>query len=171
MTKNITLSIDEAVLAEARVVAAKHGTTVNAMVRTYLEDVAHYGEDEDMARVRLRELMEASNDRTGQRAATRPQNAVGQVSTAPHAADEPVSANDETTKMPALSSHETMVRIAEEGNRRYADNPLSREAVNDRDYSRALNYLENRVRLLKRIDETKGDMGKQRWNREALYER
>lgn len=40
MTKNITLAIDEEVLDRVRVIAAERKTTVNGMVRDYLERVA-----------------------------------------------------------------------------------------------------------------------------------
>jgi hypothetical protein len=48
--KNITLAIDEAVLDQARLHAAKRGTTVNAMVRAYLTEVA--SADDRIARAR-----------------------------------------------------------------------------------------------------------------------
>jgi len=37
---NVTLSIDEATLARARELAARRGTSLNQMVRDYLEEVA-----------------------------------------------------------------------------------------------------------------------------------
>lgn len=40
MTKNITLAVDKDVLDRVRVVAAKRQTTVNGLVRAYLEQVA-----------------------------------------------------------------------------------------------------------------------------------
>ena len=46
--KNITLAIDEDVLERARIVAAEQKTTVNAMVREFLADVA--GRDERLER-------------------------------------------------------------------------------------------------------------------------
>ena len=46
MTKNITLAIDEDVLDRVRVIAAERKTTVNGLVRSYLERVA---ETEDKA--------------------------------------------------------------------------------------------------------------------------
>jgi hypothetical protein len=46
-----------------------------------------------------------------------------------------------------------------------------REEINDRDKARAEIYAENRQRLLKLIDDTKGDMGLQVWDRSRLYER
>lgn len=41
MTKNITLAIDEDLLDRARVLAAMKRTSVNAMIRDYLERVVH----------------------------------------------------------------------------------------------------------------------------------
>lgn len=40
MTKNITLAVDEDVLADVRRYAAAHNTTVNALVRGALESLA-----------------------------------------------------------------------------------------------------------------------------------
>ena len=40
MARNITLAVDEGVLKKVRRVAAEQNTTVNAMVRTVLEDIA-----------------------------------------------------------------------------------------------------------------------------------
>lgn len=40
MSKNITLAIDEAVLAQVRRIAAEQNTSVNAMVRDYLTQLA-----------------------------------------------------------------------------------------------------------------------------------
>jgi hypothetical protein len=68
------------------------------------------------------------------------------------------------------SVHQKMMRILEERSAYYKDKGFSREETYDRDYSRAQLYAENRQRLLKRIDETQGDMGKQKWNRSSLYE-
>lgn len=50
MTKNITLSVDEAVLKEARRIAVEQDTTVNGLVRRYLEELA--GEKRKRARAR-----------------------------------------------------------------------------------------------------------------------
>jgi plasmid stability protein len=38
--RNITLAIDDALLEQARIYAARRGTTVNALVREYLANVA-----------------------------------------------------------------------------------------------------------------------------------
>jgi len=50
VTKNITLSVDEAVLKEARRIAVEQDTTVNGLVRRYLEELA--GEKRKRARAR-----------------------------------------------------------------------------------------------------------------------
>ncbi len=70
-----------------------------------------------------------------------------------------------------LSTHELMKQIATRGAERHAGKLPSRDEVQDREYQRALTYIENRERLLKLIDETSAYMGKQPWNRSALYER
>ena len=56
--KNITLAIDENVLADARRYAVEHDTTVNALVRQYLEQIAH---GNARARQAMRELREMSD--------------------------------------------------------------------------------------------------------------
>jgi len=62
--KNITLAIDEDVLERARLVAAEQKkTTVNAMVREFLADVAGRDERLEKAREGLRELMRNSKGR------------------------------------------------------------------------------------------------------------
>jgi hypothetical protein len=63
--KNITLSVDERVLAAVRQVAALSGTTVNAMVREYLTNLAEHEDRAAKARRRLRELSDASDARIG----------------------------------------------------------------------------------------------------------
>ncbi len=73
---------------------------------------------------------------------------------------------------PAETVHEKMLRLKAEGDAKYADRKwFDREETYDRDYQRAEGYFENRAALLKLIDETTADMGKQKWNREALYDR
>ena len=63
--KNITLAIDEEVLDKVREVAVQKRTTVNAMVRDFLAEIA--GRDEKVAQARreLLRLMETSNGRMG----------------------------------------------------------------------------------------------------------
>jgi len=58
--KNITLSIDEKVLAAVRRVAADQGTTVNAMVRDHLTRLAEHQDRAALARRKIRELSEGS---------------------------------------------------------------------------------------------------------------
>lgn len=61
--KNITLAIDEKVLAEARRYADEHDTTLNALVRGYLEQIADNRERVQQA---MRELREMSNRSTAE---------------------------------------------------------------------------------------------------------
>ncbi len=63
--KNITLAVEEGVLEKVRLVAAQKRTTVNAMVRDYLAEIA--GRDEKIAKARreLLRLMETSEGRMG----------------------------------------------------------------------------------------------------------
>jgi hypothetical protein len=66
MTKNITLAIDESVLEEARVYAAKRNTSVNGLVRDFLEGIAKQEDRTERARRRLRELAERSTLEVGE---------------------------------------------------------------------------------------------------------
>ena len=52
---NLTLAIDAAILKRARIRALEEGTSVNAVVRDYLEAYAA-GSDQRLARARLLEL-------------------------------------------------------------------------------------------------------------------
>jgi hypothetical protein len=63
--KNITLAVDEDVLDEVRQIAARRRTTVNAIVRDYLNRLA--GEESRIAEARkgLLELMKNSSGRLG----------------------------------------------------------------------------------------------------------
>jgi Family of unknown function (DUF6364) len=63
--KNVTLSIDEKVLDEARVYAAKRKTTVNALVRDYLTRIASEEDRVAQARKELRELAKRSTAEVG----------------------------------------------------------------------------------------------------------
>lgn len=65
MSKNITLAVDEDVLRKARVVAAQRGTSVNALVRDYLVELASRDERAELARRRLLELAEESTAEMG----------------------------------------------------------------------------------------------------------
>jgi hypothetical protein len=65
MTKNITLAMDEAVLDRVRIIAAERKTTVNGMVREYLERVAATEEKASRFAERIRELRSRSRLEVG----------------------------------------------------------------------------------------------------------
>lgn len=65
MTRNITLAIDEALLERVRVVAAERKTTVNALVREYLERLSTESDRIAEARRRLLDLAGNSKARIG----------------------------------------------------------------------------------------------------------
>lgn len=65
--KNITLSVDENVLAAVRRLAAERDSTVNALVREYLTNLAAHENRAKRARARLRELSEQSKGRLGKK--------------------------------------------------------------------------------------------------------
>jgi hypothetical protein len=69
--KNITLSVDEDVLATVRRHAAERNSSVNALVREYLTSLAVQHDRAHTARVRLRELSAQSKGRLGQKDWTR----------------------------------------------------------------------------------------------------
>ncbi|MBV9079022.1 MAG: hypothetical protein JO048_16285 [Methylobacteriaceae bacterium] len=58
--KNITLAIDETVLEEVRVYAARRKTSVNGLVREFLRSIAEQEDRSARARRRLRDLMDGS---------------------------------------------------------------------------------------------------------------
>ncbi len=45
---NLTLSIDEKIVAEARRLAARRGTSLNQLVRDYLEELTRVGDAESV---------------------------------------------------------------------------------------------------------------------------
>lgn len=63
--KNITLAIDENVLSEARRYAHEHETTLNALVRGYLEQIADNRERVKQAMRELREMSDRSTAEIG----------------------------------------------------------------------------------------------------------
>jgi hypothetical protein len=65
--KNITLSVDDNVLAAARRLAAERDSTVNALVRDYLTKLAAHESRAGRARARLRQLSEQSPARLGRK--------------------------------------------------------------------------------------------------------
>ena len=64
MSKNITLSVDEAVLEKVRLVAAEQKTTVNAMVRAFLERKARESEIGKRRRDAVNRLLALSRNST-----------------------------------------------------------------------------------------------------------
>lgn len=69
--KNITLSVDEKVLAAVRRHAAERDSTVNALVREYLASLAAHEDRARRARARLRQLSNQSQGRLGRKAWSR----------------------------------------------------------------------------------------------------
>lgn len=69
--RNITLSVDEKVLDVVRRHAAEHNSTVNALVRDYLTNLAAHNNRAKNARARLRELSAQSSGRLGKKIWTR----------------------------------------------------------------------------------------------------
>jgi hypothetical protein len=63
--KNITLSVDEKVLAAARRYAAVRDSSVNALVREFLEQIARADDRARKARSRIAELSRRSPARLG----------------------------------------------------------------------------------------------------------
>ncbi len=68
---NITLSVEEAVVRTVRLYAAERGSTVNALVREFLTDLAKKEDRARKARRRIKELSEQSAARIGSRSWTR----------------------------------------------------------------------------------------------------
>jgi hypothetical protein len=54
MAKNITLAVDEEVLAKYRVLAAEQGTSVNALIRKHMEEATGVAERRRKAREWMR---------------------------------------------------------------------------------------------------------------------
>ena len=65
--KNITLSVDEDVLAAVRRHAVDRNCTVNALVREYLTNLAAHQDRAKRARARLRQLSTQSQGRLGKK--------------------------------------------------------------------------------------------------------
>jgi hypothetical protein len=65
--KNITLSIEEDVLQEARKIAAERGTTVNAIVRASLAELVRQRTRTRDALKRMRELAEQGGMEVGKK--------------------------------------------------------------------------------------------------------
>ncbi|TVR52587.1 MAG: ribbon-helix-helix protein, CopG family [Puniceicoccaceae bacterium] len=69
--KNLTLRVDEAMLSEARQAAAKRGTSVNALIREYLGELARDQGRRRQARKEILELCGKSAAQVGERNWTR----------------------------------------------------------------------------------------------------
>jgi hypothetical protein len=69
--KNITLSVEEDVLREARKIAAERNTTVNAIVRAHLGDLVRQKRRTRDALKRMRELAEQGGMEVGTNTRTR----------------------------------------------------------------------------------------------------
>jgi hypothetical protein len=69
--KNITLSVGEKVLAAVRRRAAEQNSTVNALVRQYLTNLAEQDDRAARARACMVELSEQSQGQLGERTWTR----------------------------------------------------------------------------------------------------
>ncbi len=66
MVKNLTLSIDDDLLAKARVVAAMKRTSVNELVRAYLARIVEQESRHDAVTEELLRLSRESNARMGE---------------------------------------------------------------------------------------------------------
>ena len=69
--RNITLSVDDDVLAAVRRHANEQNSSVNALVREYLTNLAAHENRADRARARLRQLSKQSTGRLGKKTWTR----------------------------------------------------------------------------------------------------
>ena len=69
--KNITLSVDDKVLASVRRHAAERNTSLNALVREYLTNIAAHEDRAKRARARLRQLSQQSQGLLGRKTWTR----------------------------------------------------------------------------------------------------
>jgi hypothetical protein len=69
--KNITLAVDEKVLAAVRRYAVERNTSVNALVRERLLEIAQHDDRARQARARLRELSKRSRATLGKKTWTR----------------------------------------------------------------------------------------------------
>ena len=69
--KNITLSVDENILAAVRRLAAERNSSVNGLVREYLAALAAHEDRAKRARARLRKLSAQSQGQLGGKTWTR----------------------------------------------------------------------------------------------------
>jgi hypothetical protein len=69
--KNLTLSLDEPLLRQARQVAAARGTSLNAMIREYLREVTERESGTEHARRRIVDMCRSMQAEVGARSWTR----------------------------------------------------------------------------------------------------
>lgn len=69
--KNVTIALDESLLREARRIAADRSTTLNAMIRGFLEEIAQQESRAVKARHRIVELCREARAEVGPRTWTR----------------------------------------------------------------------------------------------------
>lgn len=69
--KNITLSVDDDVLSAVRRHAAERNSSVNALVREYLTNIAQLQDQARHARKRLRQLAKQTQGQLGKKTWTR----------------------------------------------------------------------------------------------------
>ncbi len=69
--KNVTIALDESTLREARRIAAERSTTLNALIRDFLERLTLRESHARKARRRIAELCRASKAEVGERNWTR----------------------------------------------------------------------------------------------------
>ena len=69
--KNVTIALDESLLREARRIAADRSTTLNAMIREFLQELANRESRAVKARSRIIELCRESRAEVGPRTWTR----------------------------------------------------------------------------------------------------
>ena len=65
--RNITLSVDDALLESARAAARKRGTSLNALIREYLEALAGRNPKEEHLKALLKLLREKPGDSGGRK--------------------------------------------------------------------------------------------------------
>lgn len=64
---NITLSVEDEILAAVRRYAVEHNSSINALVREYLTNIAQHHDRARRARARLRQLSKKSQGQLGNR--------------------------------------------------------------------------------------------------------
>jgi hypothetical protein len=69
--KNVTIALDEATLRDARRIAADRSTSLNALIREFLERLATRESQSRSARRRIADLCRDSNAEIGERTWTR----------------------------------------------------------------------------------------------------